>query len=139
MESKTREPRREVRGPGTRGERGGARLNFLIVLALIGVAGYAAYSYAPVAYNAFLFKDFMQETVNKAAYPPGQPLGWVESQLRAKAREFDLPPDTVYSVQNQNNHIVARVRWKLPIPMPGFVYDYSFDHTARSSGFINQR
>lgn len=134
-----REPQQKSRRACARGERGGARLNLLIVLALAGLAGYAAYNYAPVAYRAFLFKDFMQETVDKAAFPPGQPLAWVEAQLREKAEEYELPSDASYSVQNQNNHIVARVRWTSPIPMPGFVYDYSFDHTAKSSGFINKR
>jgi len=134
-----RKPQQESRGSCARGELGGARLNFLIVVALIAVVGYAAYNYAPVAYNAFLFKDFMQETVNKAAYPPGQPMSWVEAQLRAKAEEYDLPDDASYSVKNEDNHIVARVQWTRPIPMPGFVYDYDFDHTVRSSGFINPK
>ena len=132
-----REPQQGGRGACARGERGGARLSFLIVVALVALVGYAAYNYVPVAYNAFLFKDFMQETVNKAAFPPGQSVGWVESQLRAKAKEFDLPDDTAYTVQNQENRVVARVRWSRPIPMPGFIYEYDFDHTARSSGFIN--
>jgi hypothetical protein len=134
-----REPHSEGRGPGTRGERGGSRLNFLIVVALIGLVAYAAYNYVPVAYKAFLFKDFMQETVDKAAYPPGQTVGWAEAQLRAKGKELDLPEDATYTVQKENNHVVARVRWSRPIPMPGFVYDYDFDHTAKSSGFLNSR
>ena len=119
------------------GERGGARLNFLIVVALVAVVGYSAYNYVPVAYGAFLFRDFMQETVDKAAFPPGQTVSWVESQLRAKAKELDLPDETTYAVQNQDNRIVARVRWSRPVPMPGFIYEYDFDHTARSSSFIN--
>jgi hypothetical protein len=134
-----RETQQEGGRPFARGERGGARLNFLIVVALVALVGYAAYNYTPVAYDAFLYKDFMQETVDKAAYPPGQPLGWVESQLRAKAEELGLPPDAVYSVQNQDNHVSARVRWTYPIPMPGFIYDYEFDHTAKSKGFIGTR
>ena len=66
-------------------ERGGARLNFLILLFVIAVAGYSAYNYAPVAYNAYRYKDFMQETVNKAAYPPAKSNEWVTQQLRAAA------------------------------------------------------
>ena len=131
-----REPQQEGLGARARGERGGARLNMLIVVALVAVVGYAAYNYVPVAYNAFLFKDFMQETVDKATYPPGQPLSWVDSQLRAKGRELDLPEDAVYTVQNQNNHIAARVRWSRAIALPGYVYDYEFDHTAKSRGTV---
>jgi hypothetical protein len=134
-----REPLPEGLGARARGEQGGARLNLLILVALVAVVGYAAYNYVPVAYDAFLFKDFMQETVDKAAYPPGQPLKWVESQLRAKADELDLPEDAVYTVQKEDNHIAARVRWRHPVPLPGFVYDYEFDHTAKSSTFISTR
>ena len=133
-----REPQQKSRRACARGERGGARLNLLIVLALAGLAGYAAYNYAPVAYHAFLFKDFMQETVDKAAFPPGHPPAWVESELRAKAEELGLPEEAAYSVQNENKRVVARVRWSRPVPMPGFIYEYEFDHTARSSSFVNQ-
>ena len=123
-----------------RGESGGARLNFLIVAAVIVLVGYAAYNYAPVAYNAYLYKDFMQQTINKAVYPPGQPIDWVETQLKAAAREYDLPADTQVSVQNEGGgRMAARVRWERPVPMPFFVYQYKFDHTVRSSGFINAR
>ena len=119
------------------GERGGARLNFILVAVVIALAGYSAYNYAPVAYDAFLFKDFMQETVNKAAYPPGQTNDWVSQQLRAAAKDYDLPPDMAVNVQKEEGHITARVQWSRPIQLPGYTYDYKFDHTARSSGFIN--
>ncbi len=118
-------------------ERGGARFNFLVIVLLIALAAYSAYNYAPVAYDAYLFKDYMQETVNKAAYPPGQPAGWVEQQLRAAAKDYDLPPDMQVSVQNEDGRIAARVTWTRPVRLPGYVYQYNFDHTARSSGFIN--
>jgi hypothetical protein len=118
-----------------RGERGAARFNLVIVIALVALVGYAAYHYAPVAYGAFLFKDFMQETVEKAAHA-GQPLGAVESQLRAKAKELGLPADATYTVQNEDGRVSARVRWTRPVSLPGYVYDYEFDHTARSRGLI---
>ena len=127
-------PRAPVR---RRGERGGARLNFLIVAAVIALAGYATYNYAPVAYNAYLYKDFMQQTVNKAAYPPAQSAEWVETQLKRAAREYDLPAEMQVTAQNEAGRMAARVRWERPVPMPFFVYQYKFDHTAQSSGFIN--
>lgn len=130
---------RSRRGAAAGGERGGARLNFLITLLVIGTGVYSAYQYAPVSYNAFLFKDFMQETVNKAAYSSGQmtTTAWIESQLRAGAKEYDLPSDMRLNVQNQNGQIVAQAQWTKPIQLPGFIYEYKFDHTVKSSGFIN--
>ena len=122
---------------GRAAERGGARFNFIVLVLVIGVAAYSAYNYAPVAYDAYLFKDYMQETVNKAAYPPGQTAGWVEQQLRAAAKDYDLPPDMQVNVQHQNGRIAARVTWTRPVSLPGYTYQYNFDHTAQSSGFIN--
>jgi hypothetical protein len=122
-----------------RGERGGSRLNFVIIVLVIALAGYSAYHYAPVAYNAYLFKDYMQETVNKAAYPPGQTNEWVATQLRSAAKDYNAPANMQVNVQNEDGRIAARVQWAQEVQLPGFVYEYKFDHTARSSGFINPK
>lgn len=121
---------------GRRGERGGARLNFVVVIFIIALAAYSAYNYAPVSYNAYLYKDFMQETVNKAAYPPAKSNEWVVQQLRAAAKEYNLPEETVIKVQNADGRIVAHVTYTHDVQLPGYIYGYDFDHTARSSGFI---
>jgi hypothetical protein len=126
--------------PRRRGEEGGSRLSFLLVVAVIALVGYAVYQYAPVAYDAFKYKDFMRETVDKAVYPPGQTVAWVESQLRAGAREYGLAAeDLTMDVRNVEGRIVARVQWTRPVKMPGFIYEYKFDHTARSTGFLNTK
>ncbi|MBV9923859.1 MAG: hypothetical protein JOZ96_02375 [Acidobacteria bacterium] len=122
-----------------RGERGGSRFNMLVVFVLIGLGVYSAYNYAPVAYHAYLYKDFMQELVNKAAYPPAKSNEWVTQQLREAAKEHDLPEDADIRVQNDGGQIVARVTWTRPVKLPGYVYEYNFDHTARSSGFISKQ
>ena len=126
--------------PRRRGETGGSRLSFLLAVAVIGLVGYAVYQYAPVAYDAFKFKDYMTRTVDKAAYPPGQTVEWVETQLRAGAREHGLAPeDLTLDVRNVEGRIVARVQWTRPVKLPGFIYEYKFDHTAKSSGFLNTK
>ena len=126
------------RGDPRAGERGGSRLNLTIILAVIALAAYSAYNYAPVSYHAFLFKDTMQDTVNKAAYPPGQTPEWVTQRLRQSAKEYDLPDNAYINVQKEGGQIVARVQWTRPVKFPGYTYQYTFDHTVRSSGFINQ-
>ena len=124
-------------GPRAAGERGGSRLNLIIILAVIAVAAYSAYNYAPVSYHAFLFKDYMQETVNKAAYPPGQSNEWVAAQFRKTLKEYELPENAYISVQKESGQLSARVQWTQPVKLPGYTYQYTFDHTVRSSGFIN--
>ena len=121
-----------------RGERGGARFNFIIIVLVIALAAYSAYNYAPVAMKAYRFKDFMQETVNKAAYPPGQTTDWVAQQLRAAAKEHELPEDAEFNVQREEGRISARVTWTEPVQLPAYTYEYNFDHTAYSSGFISR-
>ena len=128
--------RRAGRG---RGERGGARFNFVVTILLIALAVYSAYHYAPVSYKAYRFKDFMQETVNKAAYPPGQSNEWITQQLRGAAKEYELPADAEINVQKEEGRISVRVTWTEDVQLPFYVYEYDFDHTARSSGFISQR
>jgi heme A synthase len=120
------------------GERGGSRLNLIIILAVIALGAYSAYNYAPVSYHAFLLKDFMQDTVNKASYPPGQSNEWVTAQFRKALKENDLPENAYINVQKESGQITARVQWTRPVKLPGYTYQYTFDHTVRSSGFINQ-
>ena len=121
---------------GRRAERGGSRFNLIVVILIIGLAAYSAYNYAPVAINAYRFKDFMQETVNKAAYPPAKDNNWVREQLRSAAADHNLPDDAEINVQSENGRISARVTYTQPVQLPGYVYEYNFDHTVRSSGFI---
>ena len=118
------------------GERGGSRLNLIIIIAVIAVGAYSAYNYAPISYHAFVFKDFMQDTVNKAAYSQGQSNEWVTAQLRKGLKEYELPENAYINVQKEGSQIVARVQWTSPVKLPGYTYQYTFDHTVRSSGFI---
>lgn len=122
-----------------RGERGGARFNLVVVILVIAVAAYSAYNYAPVAYKSYRYKDYMQEVVNKAAYPPGQTTEWVAQQLRAGAKEHQLPEEFEVNVQREEGRITAHVTWSESVQLPGYTYEYDFDHTARSSGFISQK
>jgi len=128
----------ERRVPRGRGERGGARFNLVVVVLLIALAVYSAYNYAPVSYKAYRYKDYMQEIVNKAAFPPGQTTEWVTQQLRAGAKEYQIPEDAEISVQREEGRISARVTWSESVQLPAYAYEYNFDHTAHSSGFINQ-
>ena len=125
------------RPPGNSSERGGARLNFLVVIVVITVLAYVGYQYVPVAYNASIFKVFMQDTVDKAAITSRTP-EWVENELRANAPGYGVPPDAAITVQKNNGRLEARVRWTRPIPLPGYIYQYEFNHTVSSSNFLTQ-
>ena len=117
------------------GERGGARLKFLIFLIVLGTGGYAAYLYVPVQYDAFLFKDVMQHYVD-VAVTQGYPENWVTDQLKKSEADYNVPPDAVITPSQQDNRILVRVQFTRPIQFPGYTYQYEFDHTAKSTTFL---
>ena len=122
----------------TGSERGGARLNFLIVLFFITLACYAGYHYVPVAYQASLYKVYMQQTVNAATAVGGDKgRGWVEDQLRSNMADYGVPPDADINAISNNGRMEAHVQFTKPVMLlPGLTIQYTFDHTAKSGNFI---
>jgi hypothetical protein len=117
-------------------ERGGARLKFLVVLAIIAAVAYAGYQFIPVAYQAYQLKDLMQHDVDTAV-ALGKPPSWIQEQLVKSSPEYGIPADAVITPQQQDNRVEVRVQFTKPIEFPGFVYNYEFDHTAKSSTFLS--
>lgn len=118
------------------GERGGARINFLITLLVIAVAAYIAYQFVPVVYHASLMKDSMQRTVDVGA-ATGKSADWVRARLRAEADDHGVPPEALISVQQRDGRIEAQVRWTRAIPLPGYIHQYDFDHTVKSNSLLS--
>jgi len=114
------------------GERGGARLKFLVVISLIAAAAYAGYQYVPVAYQAHLFKDLMQQSVDKAAVM-GYTGDWVKNQLKASAKDYDVPPNANVTAAQRDGRIEARVQFTRVIPLLVYTHQYSFDYTVKST------
>ncbi len=118
-----------------RGERGGSRVKFLIVVAILGAVGYAAYLYIPVQFDAYRFKDLMQHDADVAA-TQGYPVTWISDQLKKSLAEFNIPNDAVITPSSQDNRMSVRVQYTRPIEVFGYTYKYEFDHTARSTAFL---
>ena len=116
-------------------ERGGARLKFLIVVALLGLFAYCSYLYIPIAYNAYLFKDLMQHDVD-AASTLGHPPSWVKEQLEKSAPDYGVPEDAVITPVQTENRTQVTVQFKRPIEFPGYTYEYEFDKTVKSTQFL---
>ena len=118
-----------------RSERGGARLKFLIVVALLASVAYAGYQFIPVFYRDYQVKDLMQHDVNTAVVM-GKPASWIKEQLVKSSAEYGIPADAVITPQQQDNRLEVRVQFTQPLEFPGFVYRYEFDHTAKSTTFL---
>ena len=117
-------------------ERGGSRLNLLIVLAVLGAVAYAGYQYVPVAYQASQLKIFMEDTVNKAVVTDKN-AKWAEEQLRKSLPEYGAPPNALITVGNRESRLEANVQYTIPIPLIVTTYQYKFNHTTRSSNFFS--
>jgi hypothetical protein len=118
------------------GERGGASLKFVIVMALLISCAYAGYLYVPVAYQANLYKDLMQHYADVAATQGYQP-SWTIDQLTKSAPEYDIPPDVLITPVQRDNRIEIRVHYVKAIEFPGYTYNYEFDHTVKSTAFLS--
>jgi hypothetical protein len=118
-----------------RSERGSANLKFVIVMAILGAAAYAAYLYIPVAFNANAYKDLMQHYADVAA-TQGYPPSWAGEQLRKTGPEYNVPPNAIITPAQRDNRIEVRVQFVCPIEFPGYAYNYEFDHTVKSTAFL---
>jgi hypothetical protein len=119
-----------------RGERGDTRLNFILILLVLAVAAYAAYQLVPIMYNASLYKVHMQDTVDKAV-ALGKDDAWVRQQLVRNAEDYGVPGDQRVDTHLSDGRMVLRVRWARPVSLPGYTYDYNFDHTVKTAKFLN--
>lgn len=117
------------------GERGGARLKFVIVMAVLALVAYAGYLYVPVAYDAYYFRDVMQNKVDMAV-TQGYETVWVRDQLVKSGPEYHVPTDAIITPAATDNRVEVRVQFTRPIELPGYTYHYDFDYTAKSTAFI---
>jgi len=125
-----------VETPASRsGERGGARLKFIVVILIVGVLGYAGYMYIPVQFDSYRYKDLMQHNVDVAA-TQGYPVTWVSNQLIKSGPEYNVPTNAVITPTQEDNRVIVRVQFTRPIEFPGYTYQYEFDHTAKSVAFL---
>jgi hypothetical protein len=117
------------------GERGNANLKFLIVITILCASAYAGYLYIPVAFEATTYKDVMQHYADVAA-AQGYPPSWVSEQLMKNAPEYNIPANAIITPAQRDNRIEVRVQYVREIELPGYTYNYEFDHTAKSAAFL---
>lgn len=115
-----------------RSERGSARAKFLVVISLVSICAYAGFKYVPVAFQAYQFRDLMQESVDKGA-ALGKPQEWVKEQLVKSGGDYGVPPNATISIEPREGAMIAHVQFKRPISLIGYTYEYNFDYTAKSS------
>ena len=120
------------------GERGAARMKFIIVLAVIAAVGYMAFQYIPVAYQASRYKTRMQDVVTEAA-AAGKGTEWVKSQLEASAEDNGVPKDAKIVPTMKGARMAVTVQFTRTVNLlPIWTINYNFDHTATSDPLLGQ-
>src|SRR5690348_18445587 len=93
------------------GERGSASVKFVIVMAILGAAAYAAYLYVPVAFQANAYKDLMQHYADVAA-TQGYPPSWTGEQLMKNSADYGIPANAVITPMKRDSRIEVRVQFR---------------------------
>lgn len=123
------------------GERGSAGAKFVAFLAVLLLAGHAAFNYVPVAYSAESLRTDMQTAVVQGLALPGKlnPVENVKARIQQAIQRNEIPADALVEVRQKGNIITAHVVYQKPVkilPFGIYVYNYQFDHTATPTGFL---
>ena len=121
-----------------RAEHGSARLKLILFLVVVAIVGYAGYMYIPVAIDAYYFKDAMQNKANLAA-AQGHDGAWLADQISKSKAEHNVPDDAVITPAQKEGRLEVRVQFTRPISTPLFTYNYDFDYTAQSTTFLTPK
>jgi hypothetical protein len=123
------------------GERGAARLKFIVVLAVVVLVAYMGVQYVPVAFQAYQFKKVMDDNTEMAS-AGGKSVEWLKSQIRASANDYSVPPDSLKITEPvvRDGRIEVTAQFTRPVNiLPFWTYNYNFEHTAKSSTFFTPK
>jgi hypothetical protein len=130
------------------GERGNSKVIFVIVVVLLVLIANAAYNYVPVAYNDASFKQEMDTIVTQAVTMPaatqgGQQSEWAKQMTRSAGNHYDVPKDAVIVTKTEANGVAVRntvtFHRKVQIlPLGLYTYEYDFNYTAITGGFLGK-
>ena len=125
-------------------ERGGAGVKLLIFLLVLVLIGNAGYQWVPVAYAGESLKQDMQTAVIQGLAAPIRvsPVDLVKRKIIASVQSNNIPPEEVsIEVKATKTTVEAHVYYVQEVPILPFGiynYQYEFDHTATPSGFLTK-
>ena len=121
-------------------QRGSASTKMLVVAAILGLLGHAAYNYIPVAYNGQTLKQEMHTAVLSGTVLPttSNPSEVTKNRLMKFVKENGYPANAVIDAKQTNGVITATARYSQEVnilPFGAYKYTYSFDNTSTLLGF----
>src|SRR5215468_4639650 len=118
-------------------EAGGARAKLIVFIVIIAIVAYIGYLYIPVTFDAYYFRDYMQNKVDLAALQSHDGV-WVKDQLMKGGAEYHVPDNVVITTGQNEGRMEVRVQFTRPISTPVYTYNYEFDYTAKSATFLTK-
>ena len=124
-------------------ERGEAGVKLLLVLLVLVLIGNAGYQFIPVAYAAESVKQDMQTAVVQGLAMTGKlsPVELIKQKIQRSFYSNKIPADAFLDVRQSGGVIQAQVVYTQEIPILPFGiynYKYEFDHTATPVGFLTK-
>jgi hypothetical protein len=120
------------------GERGSARLKFIITLLVVAVIAYMGFQYVPVAFQSYRFGKAIDESTDMAS-ASGKSGEWLKEQIKTSAKDYSVP-DNVNITEPivRDGRIEVTVKFTRAINLlPFWTYNYNFDHTAKGNNSLN--
>lgn len=127
-------------------EHGGAGVKFLLIVIVLFLIGHAGYIYIPAAYQAEDYKQRMNELVTNAFAMPQAPTSNAEvlkQRLRIYGNDYGIPANALIKVDKMDNGALrAQVKFSKEmeiLPFHLYKYNYEFEHTATPNGFLTKQ
>ncbi len=125
-------------------EKGSAGAKFMLVLAVMLLAGNAGFNYVPVAYDAESLKTDMGTAVLQGLALPGKmnPADNVKARIAKSIQANSIPANAIIDVKQNGAVLTARVTYSQQVnilPFGIYKYNYQFDYTATPTGFLTKQ
>jgi hypothetical protein len=117
----------------SRRQRGEGQFGCLVGLVILLLAGLIAYRMIPVKIRAAEMRDAVQDEAKSAGQYGADR---IEKSLIAKAEQLQLPVDEKdVNVTKKAGYVTIDVEYTVPVPFPGFTYNWHFHHHAENPIF----
>ena len=112
-------------------QNGFANFKAIVVVVLLGIAGYLAFKLLPPFMNNYMFQEEVTVVARNATYATGKSAEDILAELIRKGKEYDIPltPQDVHVVK-EASAISIDIKYTIRVELPGKTVDLSFNPTA---------
>ena len=110
---------------------GFANFKAIVVVVLLGIAGYLSFKLVPPFMNNYLFQEEVTAMARNATYAMGKSAEDIRTELIRKGKEYDIPL-TLQDVQvvMEASAVSIDIKYTIRVELPGKIVDLSFNPAA---------